>query len=288
MRYLVTMGLMLLGLAGCASLGGRTAPYPELEPFLGAYHGGFESARTPAPDDDLNHNPCPEPAERACEVHHAPLDGIVLALQRDAAGEPVVAFFRSEEDLAGRRPLDLLGRGCGTSVGPITALERQTGNTDPFLVATVALDADNRLCLGKLRPVSRHHLRLELHPARPGAPAVARVIVDRSVRDENYLYVMEDGERRRVRIDLANTIEEDRQRRYRVCIEDDYGEYTRCVLTDREWRSFTLPVPLPGGAAISYTWWQELRPRLQRTKGRYLVEQDVGEFERLADAAGSP
>ena len=60
-----TFALPLLVLAGCAlSNGERANPHPELEPYLGTYRGGFDSARTPTPDDDLNHNPCPEPGDQ--------------------------------------------------------------------------------------------------------------------------------------------------------------------------------------------------------------------------------
>jgi len=150
-----------------------------------------------------------------------------------------------------------------------------------YRVATFGLDADNRLCLGKLRPVSRPQVHLELHTrasADAGTPMV-RVVIDKNVRDTNYLYVVEDGVRRRVRIDLDNTVHDDHMDRYRVCIEDDLGEYERCVLTDREFRSFALPLPVPGGVALNYTWWQELRPKLRRTEGRYVVERYVGHFE---------
>lgn len=284
-----TLALLLLTLTGCAlSTGERANPHPELEPYLGTYRGGFDSARTPTPDDDLNHNPCPEPRGQPCEVHHAPLDDVLLALERNAAGEIVAAFFWNESDLQQRRPLDLLGRGCGTRIGAITGLRREDGDSGSYLVATFPIEADNRLCLGKLRPVSRHHLDVELHPSPHSDTALARVVIDRSLRDDNYMYVEEDGVRRRVRIDLANTVERDHQRRYRVCIEDDYGEYTRCVLTDRELRSFALPIPVPGGVAVNYTWWEELRPRLKRTSGRYLLEQYVGVFEPTGPAAGSP
>ena len=66
-----------------------------------------------------------------------------------------------------------------------------------------------------------------------------------------------------------------------MCIENDLGEYERCVLTDREFRSFVLPVPVPGGMAVNYTFWQELSPRLRRTQGRYEVERYRARFEPL-------
>ena len=52
------------------------------------------------------------------------------------------------------------------------------------------------------------------------------------------------------------------------------------MLTDREAKRFVLPIPLPGGAALSYTWWEELTPRLRRTQGLYEVEQYSARFVR--------
>ena len=67
-----------------------------------------------------------------------------------------------------------------------------------------------------------------------------RVAIDRSVVARNYLYVKEDGIERRVKIDLDNTEGTGRRARYRVCIEDDEGEYSRCVVTDRIAEEFRI------------------------------------------------
>jgi hypothetical protein len=143
------------------------------------------------------------------------------------------------------------------------------------------LESDNSLCLGKLRPTSDHHLTVKLHAGGAGDASRAEVVIDKQVRDTNFLYVMKDGVQRRVQIDLDNTVREGQQYHYRVCIEDDLGEFDRCVMTDREFRSFGLPLPVPGGVAVSYTWWYDLSPNLQRTTGRFELEQYVGRFERL-------
>ncbi len=275
-------GVLLLAalLAGCASTGDRSA----LEPYLGVYRGSFESALTEDPEDDLNFNPC-DPRSGPCLTHHRPLRNVLLELAASDRGAPAVRFFLSPVERDAGRTLDLLGSGCGTRIGELQRIDSHRGAGSLRHTLVFPLTAENRLCLGKLRPTSTHAVHVELHAAADGTAVdtpsgrFARVVIDKRVTDENYLYVVEDGVRRRVRIDLENRYEDDGRLRYRVCIENELGEYDRCVLTDREFRRFAIPVPVPGGVAINYTWWQELSPQLRRTRGRFTVERYTGRFD---------
>lgn len=280
--WLLLMGTALV--AGCATRTGMGEG--PVDAFIGTYRGGFASAATEDPADDLNFNPC-DAGETNCPTHHAPLDDVLLSLTRDEAGRLRLRFFRDREALASGRQLDLLGRSCGTRLGPLTRSRAGAADGGAEAVLTFPLTVNNRLCLGKLRPTSTHHIDLALHRNAQGQRFV-RVVIDKSVTDANYLYVMEDGVRRRVKIDLDNTLSEEGQRRYRVCIENDLGEFERCVLTDKEFRSFALPVPLPNGMAVSYTWWQDLVPDLKATSGLYVLEQYVGRFEPLDSPPATP
>jgi hypothetical protein len=267
--------LLLALLAGCAGLGDDRGAPSEL---VGTYRGSFDSALTHDPADDLNMNPC-ERDHVDCQAHHAPLADILLEVAPAAGGELGVQFYRTAADRDGGRSLDLLGNGCGTRLGPITDLSRSNGVDGLRWTGKVELTARNRLCLGRLRPTSEHALQLAWYQDHAEAPGRSlEVLIDRRVTDANYLYVEDDGVRRRVRIDRDNRLEQDSRVRYRVCIEDDLGEYGRCVMTDRELRQVLLPVPLPGGAAVSYTWWHRLSPRLQSTRGLYHLEQYRGHF----------
>lgn len=252
----------------------------DLEPYLGLYLGSFESALTPDPDDDLNHNPC-NPETRDCSVHQDPLIDILLVLSRDAKGRLVATFYRSETQVRSGRPLDLLGRGCGTTVG---ALEQLTGPDQEEGVRWVArfdLDVESRACLGKLRPTSDHFLLIRgLEAGEDGEPWV-EVAIDKSVASRNYLYVKEDGVQRRVRLDLDNTQGTGRRASYRVCIEDDLGDFSRCVVTDRKLKQFALPLPVPGGVAVNYTWWYDLFPNLKRTRDLYELTQYTARFQQI-------
>jgi hypothetical protein len=142
------------------------------------------------------------------------------------------------------------------------------------------LTAENRACLGKLRPTSSHFLLVQgLEDPETGTRQVV-VTIDKSVASQNYLYVKEDGKERRVRMDLDNTQGSGRRARYRVCIEDDLGDFSRCVVTDKELKNFALPLPVPGGVAVNYTWWYDLFPNLKRTRGLYEVTQYTARFEQ--------
>ena len=63
-----------------------------------------------------------------------------------------------------------------------------------------------------------------------------------------------------------------------MCIEDDAGDFGRCVVTDKELKQFGFPLPVPGGVAVSYTWWYELFPNLKRTRDLYELEQYTARF----------
>lgn len=55
----VSLVVLLLALAGCRDEN-------RLTPYLGLYYGGFDTAMTPDPADDLNPNECPPGDSRPC------------------------------------------------------------------------------------------------------------------------------------------------------------------------------------------------------------------------------
>ncbi len=279
----VGLMLCLLVLVGCAGIdGGAKAAGSRYEPFVGRYQGSFASALTEEPEDDLNFNPC-DPRITDCVVHHDPLVDIVLDLSLAPDGQLRATFYRSREALAVGQPLDLLGRGCGTRIGSLASFTPGSGADERSWTAVFPLTVENRLCLGRLRPTSTHAIELTYVEDVAEAARYIEVAVDKAVINENYLYVKEDGIERRVRMDLAGKVGERGETRYRVCIENDLGEFDRCVLTDKKLKQFFLPVPLPGGVAANYTWWHSLYPNLKRTRGLYSLEQYTGRFDRAED-----
>ena len=267
-------GLFLL--FGCIATN-RTNVISETEANLGLYGGYFSSALTPDPNDDLNYNLC-DTQVSDCTHHEAPLVDILLRLSKDTESGLQATFFDSLADLQAGEPLDLLGRGCNSSIGPLEAFEE--GKDDATMwTARFAINVQNRTCVGKLRPTSSHYLVIELIQEPDSTSTRLDVMIDKRVVDKNYLYIEEKGRQRRVQIDLANTQGAGRNARYRVCVENEFSEFEQCVLTDKQLKNFTLPIPVPGGIAVNYTWWYELYPKLRRTKGLYELEQYIGHFE---------
>ena len=272
--------VLLLGiLMGCAGRGGSFPASSTYEPFVGTYRGSFASALTEDPSDDLNYSSC-NPAVADCKVHDDPLVDILLQLSVADNGGLAVAFFRSPSDLAAGSPLDLLGRGCITRLGAAESFDIRRGPTGSLWTARIPLTVENRLCLGKLRPTSGHAIELAYHVGPADGDPYIEVVIDKAVVSENYMYVKENGVQKRVRLNLAGKVGEGSQARYQVCIENDLGEFDRCVLTDKKLKQVFLPVPLPGGVAANYTWWHDLNPNLKRTRGLYSLEQYTGRFDR--------
>jgi hypothetical protein len=274
---------LVVALSGCAATAVRDPAAQPIDAFLGVYRGSFGDTLTEDRADDVNYVPCDAARER-CLGGDAPLADVLLEIGREPSGVVRLAFFRTAADRDAGRALDLLGQGCGTRIDALESLAR--ADADGGWVATFPITAANRLCLNKLRPTARHEIRVALDRDSASGLAIAEPRIDRDVTSENHLYVEEGGVRRRVRIDLDNTQVEGPERRYRVCIEDEFGDYSRCVLTDRELKKVVLPVPLPGGAGVGFAWWEELSPDLKRTRGLYRLEQYAGRFERI-DPAGS-
>lgn len=277
MRFALVVLLPVL--MGCALRGGAEPAPSKYQPFVGTYQGSFASALTEDPADDLNYSSC-NPAVADCVVHHDPLMNILLQLAVVNGGELSVAFFRSHSDLAAGDQLDLLGRGCITRLGTAQSFDTRPEPAGPLWTASFPLTVENKLCLGKLRPTSTHRIELAYHDDPEDGGPYIKVSIDRSVVSENYMYVEENGVEKRVRLNLAGKVGTGSQARYQVCIENDLGEFDRCVQTDRKLRQVFLPVPIPGGAAASYTWWYDLQPRLKRTRGLYSLEQYTGRFDR--------
>ena len=270
------LGCLTLIVLGGVAHGARGI---DLEPFLGLYQGSFDSALTADPDDDLNFNPC-NPASRDCALHSDPHIDILLELSLDEKKNLRARFYRSETHIRSGRQLDLLGRGCRSEAGRLEKLTKGKKGEPVKWEARFDLPVENRACTGKLRPTSDHFILVRGIVDEETGAQLVEVAIDKSVASENYLYVKEDGVERRIRLDLANTQGKGRRAQYRVCIEDHLGEFGRCVVTDKELKQFGFPMPLPGGAAVIYTWWYDLFPNLKRTRGLYRLEQYTARFEQ--------
>ncbi|MFB3103612.1 MAG: hypothetical protein ACE1ZA_01685, partial [Pseudomonadales bacterium] len=251
-RHALLGSVWLLSLFGCIPMG-PTNVVAKTQNDLGLYRGYFATALTPDPSDDLNYNPCDERVAD-CTRHQAPLIDILLRLSENDEGRLRATFFSGLADLQAGVPLDLLGRGCGSRVGSLEEFNAGKNDSKRW-TARFALNVRNRTCLGKLRPTSSHFLVVEMIQESDSIGPSIDVLIDKRVVDKNFLYIKEKGRQRRVKIDVANTQGEGRRARYRICVENELGEFEQCVLTDKQLKSFALPIPVPGGVAVNYSWW---------------------------------
>ena len=81
----------------------------RVAPYLGPYYGGFDTAMTTDPDDDLNANECArgEGGELCRQAHGNPLSHLLLKLARNDHGELTLALYRSRLDYTEGRAMYL-------------------------------------------------------------------------------------------------------------------------------------------------------------------------------------
>ncbi len=264
----------------CLALFAGCREESTLEPYLGSYYGGFDTAETPDPYDDLNPNECPDPRDReACrDTHGNPLSHLLLRLGQSDQEELTLAFYRTEQDYLADRPM-YLSDACRTGVGPATQYRLHTvdetrDETQVLATASFPLVFGNRIpdCTRSVRFGSSGSpaldLSLQVNPVT-GAAAVT-VTLERSRRDGNYLYVKQDGERIPVQLDLRYVGREGDEAR-RLCAKDGEtklenrdGDEAVCVMTGRKQWRVILPLS-PWGPGVTAFWGSTRSPEWHRT-----------------------
>ncbi len=281
-RLLTLAALFLIG--GCREEDRLTA-------FLGPYYGGFDTALTADPYDDLNPNEClPSRDGERCETAHGnPLSHLLMQLDRDSEGRLTLQFYRTREDYAAGNVM-YLSQACRTSLGPASdyrlhVLDEQRDETQLLATASFPLVFGKSMlaCTGSARfsGASEPHMdiSLQVNPVT-GASAIS-VELERSRRDGDYLYVRQGGEKVPVKLDLRYAGADRREAR-RLCADDDEtllenedGYQAVCVMTARDTWRVVLPIS-PYGPGVTAFWGSTRSPRWYRTRG----EPDAVTFHR--------
>ena len=282
LRVLVLVALLVA--SGCRD-------EDALAPYLGPYYGGFDTALTADPSDDLNPNQCApgEDRELCRQAHGNPLSHLLMKLDRNAAGELTIAFYRTQAEYENDQPI-YLSEGCRTSLGPsrdlkLLPIKDTLDETQVLATASFPLQFGNRMleCTNSARLGASSNpameLSLQVNPVT-GARAVG-ITLERSRRDGDYLYVKKDGEKVPVKLDLRY-VGTDASEPRRLCaadgettIENKDGAEAVCVMTGRRKWQVVLPLS-PWGPGVTAFWGSTLTPTWYRTSG----EPDVVTWHR--------
>jgi hypothetical protein len=283
LMFRICLLVWLVVLAGCRD-------EDPLAAYLGPYYGGFDTAMTPDPGDDLNANECPagEARERCSAAHGNPLAHLLMKLGMNAAGELTASFYRTREDYEQDRPL-YLSQGCRTTLAParevkLHKIDEELDETQLLVTASFPLQIGNRIlaCTNSVRLGGRSpemELALQVNPVT-GATAV-NLSLERSRRDGDYLYVKQGGEKVPVKLDLRYVGTEGDEAR-RLCaadgetkLENKDGYQAVCVMTGEKKWSLVLPIS-PWGPGVTAFWGATRSPKWYRTSG----EPDVVTYHR--------
>ena len=273
--YRLLLLATLLAVVGCREEN-------RLSPHLGLYYGGFDTALTADPTDDLNPNECsPAVSKEECQsVHGNPLSHLLLKLDLADDGKLTLDFYRTREDYEAGRPM-YLSAGCRTSLGPaqdykLYSIDESLDQTQLLATASFPLQFGKQMlaCTNSARFAAGSKpamdLSLQMNPVT-GASAIS-VILEKSRRDGDHLYVKKDGKKIPVKLDLRYVGADGKDSR-RLCaadgetqLENKDGYEAVCVMTGRKQWSVVLPLS-PFGAGVTAFWGSTRSPKWHRTSG---------------------
>jgi hypothetical protein len=265
----------MIAIAGCREEN-------SLSPHLGSYYGGFDTALTADPTDDLNPNECSlsVSTEECQSAHGNPLSHLLLKLGLTEDGKLTLGFYRTPDDYEADQPM-YLSTGCRTSIGPaedyrLYPIDESLDQTQVLATANFPLRFGKQImaCTNSARfsatPNPHMDLALQVNPVT-GASAIS-VTMEKSRRDGDYLYVKKDGEKIPVKLDLRYVGTDDLESR-RVCaadgetsLENKDGYQAVCVMTGRRKWSVVLPLS-PFGPGVTAFWGSTRSPKWFRSSG---------------------
>ena len=132
MKFVTLIGMLVLFQQTCwgatRANDGRLSSRNDalIESFLGDFLGSFNTAETPSPYDDLNHNPCGGPDNPPCRDQHnnptphlSPLANVIFRVSRNSDGKIQASIFQTTEQYRNNTPIDLIGQNCDSSIGDL-------------------------------------------------------------------------------------------------------------------------------------------------------------------------
>ena len=207
-----------------------------LMPFLGDYTGQWNSEVTDNVHDDIS---------------RYQLDAPVMRLSLDDARRPRVTFFIDSEAAKAGEPLDLLGFGCRSRVGPALTFDKPA--KDAVTVLQVSFDFDWGQCPSRVYAVKSNDLKVDIAVDNEAREYIANVSLLKSIRPDDKVYASTKEGKREV---VVRPKEGDR-RLYNAaveyCVVNELGETEKCFDRKSEVKTYLVPFPFPGMTAIWYT-----------------------------------
>jgi hypothetical protein len=179
-----------------------------IEPFLGDFLGSLNTAETPSPYDDLNHNPCGGPDKPPCRdeynnptPHLNPLANVIFRVSRNSDGRIQASIFQTTEQYRNDTPIDLMGQYCDSSIGDLAEYDF-TSQDGQVTVANLSFPIHPGKCSDRLGYSlgSNFELKITLRPGEEKASQL-EVRLYRGTENQNRTFVKRDtGETYEVRM----------------------------------------------------------------------------------------
>jgi hypothetical protein len=208
-----------------------------IEPFLGDFLGSLNTAETPSPYDDLNHNPCGGPDNPPCRdeynnptLHLSPLANVIFRVSRDSDGKIQASIFQTTEQYRNNTPIDLIGQYCDSSIGDLAEYDF-TSTSGRVTVANLSFPIHPGKCSDRLGYSLGSNFELKI-TRKPGEEKASQLEVRlfRGTENQNRTFVKRDtGETYEVRMKFEprkyDEFERDYfHRNYEFCPVDENGE----------------------------------------------------------------
>lgn len=251
--------LLLLGaipaIAGTVNDGVVPKQYvARVAEFVGDYEGQWNSEVTDNVYDDIS---------------RYQLESPVMRLSLDDRHRLTVAFYMDTLAASKNEPLDLLGFGCESKVGPLLTLafaSAPAGRDEFRKQLDASFDFDWGRCPSRVLAVKSNDLLLSLSQNTADHEYVATLKLLRNASSDNKVYAVSDGKRREVKIrpkpggSLYHPEIE-------YCVMNELNEIEKCFAQKSELKTYLVPFPFPGMSAV---WYTKRSPKIEIVEGKKL------------------
>jgi hypothetical protein len=192
-----------------------------------------------------------------------------MRLALDEHQRLTVEFFMDTVAASNIEPLDLLGFGCQSKVGPLQtlALASAPAGRDEFRKQLDAsFDFDWGRCPSRVLALKSNKLLLALTQNLADREYVATLKILRNASSDNTVYAVANGQRREVKIrpkpDAPLYHPE-----VEYCVLNEVHEIEKCFAQKSELKTYLVPFPFPGMSAV---WYTKKTPKIEIVQGKKL------------------